>query len=120
MRKLLILTTVLLATPALAHAPKIGPHGGAQADAGDYHVEIVAKDTTLEVYVRDHSDNPVPAAGFKGTAILVVDGKPQRIPLTPAAENRLTGTSPVVLPAAPKGAVQITPPKGATAQAKFN
>ena len=117
--KILTLAAVMAATPALAHAPKIGANGGPQTDAGSFHVEVVPAGTTLAVYVRDHADKAVQTGGFKGTAIFVVDGKPQRIPLEPAGENKLTGTSPVALPAEPKGAVQITAPDGRTVQAKF-
>ncbi|MGE0037964.1 MAG: hypothetical protein AB7S93_20290 [Xanthobacteraceae bacterium] len=109
----------LLAAPALAHGPKAGANGGVQADAGSFHVEVVSNGTTLDVFLRDHSDKDVASAGFKGTAILVVGGKPQRIPLTPAGTNKLTGTSPVALPKEPKGAVQITTPTGSTVLAKF-
>ncbi len=107
-------------TVALAHAPKIGANGGQQTDAGSYHVEVVAKGTNLEVYLRDHSDKSVSSKSFKGTAIFVVDGKAQRIPLAPAGDNLLTGTSPVSLPSEPKGAVQLSTPGGGTVQAKFN
>jgi hypothetical protein len=50
----------------------------------------------------------------------MIEGKPQRTSLTPAGDNKLTGTSAVSLPNAPKGAVQITTPSGSTVQAKFN
>ncbi|MBL8588346.1 MAG: hypothetical protein JNK46_07440 [Methylobacteriaceae bacterium] len=43
----------------------------------------------------------------------------QRFPLQPADANRLVGTAPVAVPAGVKGAVQITTPDGATAQARF-
>lgn len=111
----------LLAAPALvlAHSPKVGANGGAQVDAGSYHVEVLPDGTTLQVFLRDHSDKEVASAGFKGMAIFVVGGRPQRIPLTPAGTNKLTGTSPVALPKEPKGAVQITTPTGSTVQAKF-
>jgi hypothetical protein len=110
----------LLAAPTigLAHEPK-GAHGGPQADAGALHVEVVANGTTLEVFLRDHGDRDVATAGYKGIAIFVVGGKPQRIPLTPAGTNKLAGASPVALPKEPKGAVQITVPGGSTVQAKF-
>jgi hypothetical protein len=104
---------------ALAHSPKIGANGGPQTDAGSYHLEVVAKGTTLDVFLRDHSDKAVKAEGFRGTAIFVVDGKSERIPLTPAGENKLSGTSAVTLPGSPKGAVQITTPTGSTVQGKF-
>ena len=113
---LLIATTTL----AAAHAPKIGVNGGPQADAGSFHVEVVAKGTSLKVFLRDHSDKAVLTDGYKGTAIFVVDGKPQRIPLAPAGENALTGTAPVTVPGEPKGAVQITTSTGSTVQAKFD
>jgi hypothetical protein len=38
--------------------------------------------TTLQVFLRDHSDKAVMTEGFKGTAIFVIDGKPQRIAST--------------------------------------
>ena len=118
-RAIAVVAALLMApTFMLAHAPK-GAHGGVQADAGSFHVEVVPSGTTLQVFLRDHSDQDVATAGYKGTAIFVIDGKPQRIPLTPAGQNKLTGTSPVALPKEPKGAVQITTPAGSTVQAKF-
>lgn len=104
---------------ALGHSPERGKNGGQQADAGNYHVEVVAKDNTLNIYVNDHSDNAVQTKGFKGTAILVVNGKAQRISLAPRGDNVLTGTSPVELKAPIKGAIQITDSDNVTVQAKF-
>lgn len=120
--KNLVAAALLMATTTLsaAHAPKVGANGGPQADAGSFHVEVIAKGTSLRVFLRDHSDKAVLTAGYKGTAIFVVDGKPHRIPLAPAGDNALTGTSSVAIPSDPKGAVQITTPTGGTLQAKFN
>ena len=47
------LTTVTFA--ALAHAPKIGVHGGPQVDAGSFHVELVPRGPCCRLYLRDHS-----------------------------------------------------------------
>ena len=119
--KALVMVAVLLAAPAaLAHAPKVGDHGGPQVDAGPYHLELVMKGTALEVFLVDHSGKQVTTDGFKGSAILLVDGKPQRIPLAPAGDNRLTGTAPTPLPAEPKGTVQITTSNGSSVQGRFN
>jgi hypothetical protein len=120
--KSLTISAVLLAamSNAFAHGPKLGANGGVQADAGSFHVEVVPKGTTLQVFLRDHSDKSVQTDGYKGTAIFVVDGKPQRISLTPAGENKLMGASSIELPKELKGAVQITTPTGSTLQAKFN
>lgn len=94
-------------------------NSGPQTNAGSLHVEVVPKGTALEIFLRDYSDNAVVSQGYKGTAIFVVDDKPQRIPFAPAGENKLSGTSPVALPKEPKGAVQITTSSGSTVQPKF-
>jgi hypothetical protein len=121
--KLKIVTAVaaVIATASFgfAHAPKVGANGGAQTDAGSFHVEVVSQGSILQVFLRDHDDKAVPTAGYKGTAIFVIEGKPQRIPLAPAGENKMTGTSAVSIPSEPKGAVQITTPTGSTVQANF-
>ena len=116
---LTLLTTLLLTINAWAHGPNKGPNGGMQVDAGDYHVEMVAKDTSLTVYLHDDKDKPIDAKGYKATGIFVVNGKPQRIELKANSANKLIGTSSVPLPAALKGAVVITLPTGKTVQAKF-
>src|SRR5215207_7773048 len=118
MKPLILATIVCLALPAAAHDRK-GPNGGRVADAGAYHVELVAKGSELTLFVADTADKPVPPDGFKGVAILVVDGKSQRIPLE-AADRKLSGTAGVKLPANPKGVIQLTLPDGKTAQARFN
>jgi hypothetical protein len=121
MKKILVLVGALaLAATAYAHGPERGKNGGRQVDAGDYHIELVAKDKTLAVYISDASEKPVDAKGFKATGIFVVGGKPQRIELAPEAANKLSGTAGVALPADLKGAVQIRLPTGGTVQAKFD
>ena len=118
LRLLAFASTLTLAQPVLAHEAAKGPNGGRVVDAGSYHIELVAQGSDLAVFVTDESDKPVPAAGFKGTAILMVGGKPQRIALEPQGV-RLSGKAAAALPAEPKGAVQLTTPSGGTAQAKF-
>ncbi|WP_298956407.1 hypothetical protein [uncultured Methylobacterium sp.] len=125
--RLSVLAALSLATvPALAagehgHDHAKGPNGGAVAEAGRYHLELVARGPAVEVFVTgEDAVAPVPSEGFKGTLILIVDGKPARVALAPAGANRLAGTAAAALPAKPKGAVQITGPDGATANGKFN
>lgn len=110
---------MLIAGVALAHAPEKGKNGGQQVDAGNYHVEAIVKGNTLDVFVTDHSENPVSTRGFKGTAVLVVGGKPAKITLAPRGNNVLTGTAPVELTAPIRGAIQITNNDNETVQAKF-
>ncbi|GJE25874.1 hypothetical protein [Methylobacterium organophilum] len=114
------LALLLAAGPALAHESG-GQHGGRIADAGPYHLELVTRDATVELYILDGRAKPLPAAGFKGRATLVADGKAARIPLAPSEDgSRLTGQAGSPLPARPKGAVQVTAPDGATATGTFN
>ncbi len=61
------------------------------AEAGEYHVEMVAKGDVVEIYLADHDNKAVSAAGHKAVAILVIDGKSQRIVLEPAGDTKLSG-----------------------------
>ena len=113
------LGAALIASVSYAHTPEKGKHGGQVVEAGDYHVEAVAKGTTLEVYIRDHDDKDISIAGFKGTAVLVVKGKPVQVTLASRDGKVLSGTSSVVLAAPIRGAIQITNAQNKTVQAKF-
>jgi hypothetical protein len=115
-----VLGLTLVAGAAAAHEPAKGPNGGLQVDAGPYHAEFVANGTpTVAIFLADAEGKPIPAAGFKGNAIFVVDGKSQRFTLEPADGSKLVGTALVAVPAGAKGAVQLTAPDGKTGQAKF-
>lgn len=110
-----------LASQALAHDPRPGPNGGLKVDAGArHHAELVSNGTPqVVVFLYDANDQPVAAQGYRANAILVVGGATQRFALQPGEGNRLVGTASVPVPAGTKGAVQITGPDGATAQARF-
>jgi hypothetical protein len=116
----LAVSALLVALPVFAHDVANGPHGGRVVEAGDYHVELVAKDTIVDVFLTDDGDKPISPAGFKGVAILVVGGKSARVTLEPTGDARLSGTAAGALPHEPKGVVQITSRQGKTAQATFH
>ncbi len=118
---LAVLLGLSLAVPAFAHDPRPGPNGGLKVDAGArHHAELVVNGTPqVVVFLYDQNDRPVAAQGYRANAILVVAGATQRFALQPGDGNRLVGTAPVPVPAGTKGAVQITGPDGATAQARF-
>jgi hypothetical protein len=119
LKTLLTAALLTLAVPALAHAPK-PQHGGRIVLAGNFHVEMVVKDTAINVHLLDHDDKPVTVCNYKGLAILAVGGKSQRIVLEPAGDKLLTGKAEAALPARAKGVVQITPPDGKVVSAKFD
>ena len=110
---------LLAALPAYAHDAK-SLHGGRLVDAGPYHVELVAKDTAIEIFLIGEKDKPVDPKGFKGVAIFNLGGKAERITLAPSEKSSLSGTAATALPANPKGAVQLTAPDGKTATARFD
>lgn len=115
-----VLVFIGLASPSFAHEAAKGPNGGLRVDAGKFHIELVADGTTkVTVFLGDAEQKPIPAAGFKGTAILVIDGKSQRFPVDPADGSQLVGTAPAPVPVGVKGAIQLTAPDGTTAQGKF-
>lgn len=116
---LAIVGASIIASTALAHAPEKGKNGGQQVDAGNYHIEAVVKGNTLDIFVTDHAEIPVPTRGFKGAAVLIAGGKPVKIMLAPRGDNVLTGTSPVELSPPVRGAIQITNSDNETVQAKF-
>ncbi len=120
LRTLLTVSAMIVALPAFAHDVANGPHGGRVVEAGDYHVELVAKESLIEVFLTDTGDKPVTPAGFKGVAILVIGGKSARVALEATDDTRLSGKAASALPTEPKGVVQITTPGGKTTQAKFN
>jgi hypothetical protein len=111
---------LLTGLPGPAHEVEKGPNGGPVVEAGAHHVELVVKENAVNVFVTDANDKPVSIDGFKGVAIFTISGKAQRIALEPKEGTRLSGTSPVALPAEPAGVVQITAPNGKTAQGRFH
>lgn len=118
LKMLALLATLALGSPASAHDAK-SMHGGRIVFAGNFHVEMVTKGDTVDIYLIDHNNKPIEAAGYKGLAILSVGGKSQRITLGAADGSKLTGKADGVLPEQPKGVVQITQPSGTTVSAKF-
>jgi len=114
------LVSLLFATSAVAHEAGLGPNGGMRVDAAPYRVELVPNGTKVDVYVTlDADDSAAATETLTGTAILVLDGKPVRTPLTPSTPGVLSGDTGLTVPEGVKGAVQLKGPDGATVQAKF-
>ncbi len=119
MRTFVMIAALAWVVPAFAHEVQKGPHGGRVTDAGEYHVEVVTKANVIEVFLSDTSDKPLAPAGFKGHAILLIDGKQQRVALDEAGTDRLSGKTTGTTAAVVKGVVQLTTPKGNSIQARF-
>jgi hypothetical protein len=73
---------------------KDSAHGGQTRMAGPYHLELVAKDKEIVLYVMDHADSDLSTAGGTGKAT-VQNGKAKNkisVRLEPEAGNILKGT----------------------------
>ncbi|MDV6345769.1 hypothetical protein [Nitrosomonas sp. Is37] len=108
----LIVTSVLLSTMlmmpyfALAHteghlATLTPPHGGQLRASGPFHLELVAKDGELTLYITDHGDKPIATSGGQGKANIQAgqEGKRQSVVLEPVYANIMKA----------KGDFKITP-----------
>ena len=60
---------------ASAHGPARGPNGGQMQDLAGSHVELVAKDFELVLYLFDAENKPLPAKGATATATVLVAGQ---------------------------------------------
>ena len=61
--------------------------------AGPYHLELVAKDKEMVLYVTDHGDNPMKTEGGTAKATIQI-GKGKAgttVKLEPAGENQMKG-----------------------------
>jgi hypothetical protein len=84
-RILLLAFLAVSAGPALAHGEgKRGVNGGVIGDLGDRHVEMLARDGEIRVWMLDAQDRPVPAAGASGTLIVLAQGRQHTIRLEAA------------------------------------
>ena len=111
---------LVFSSPLSAHEAGKGKNGGFRVDAGTYHTELLVDGSpNVIVFLSDADDKPIPSTGFKATAILIIDGKSQRIELKPAEASKLVGTAAAPVKPGVKGVVQLTAPDGTTAQGKF-
>lgn len=96
---LALCVTLLGAVPAGAHsakhsAPVKAFHGGQSLAAGPYHLELVAKDGELLLYVTDHSDKGIPSDGARAKATIQhgFEKATLQVELEPSGDNQLKGT----------------------------
>lgn len=91
--------TLLGAVPVGAHSSKHSEpvkafHGGQSLAAGPYHLELVAKDGELLLYVMDHSDKAILTAGAKAKATIQqgFEKATVQVELEPSGDNQLKGS----------------------------
>jgi hypothetical protein len=83
-RILLLAFLAVSAGQAFAHGEgKRGSNGGIIGDLGDRHIEMLARDGEIRIWVLDAQDRPVSANGASGSLIVLAQGRQQTIRLEP-------------------------------------
>lgn len=103
-----------------------GVNGGQLRMAGSHHFELVVvgdskegKDKPVAVYLTDHGDKKVSAAGATGTATILAGKTKTTVALAPAGDNKLTGVGQYATDPQMKVVVSVSFPDGKTEQARF-
>jgi hypothetical protein len=97
-----------------------GPNGGPVVDSSGHHVEMVAKDRELVIFLTGDGDKPLASAGAKNARAVIQDeGKTATVALQPAEPNKLVGALPQPLGNGARVVVSATMSDGHTVQARF-
>lgn len=106
------------AQPAGRHAHA---HGGLEQHIGPYEVGLVVRGTTVALTILDDREQPVDAAGFGATAVVLARGNERRtIEFQPAGANRLTATIGFPFDGKFRASVTLRGPGGTLGTARFN
>jgi hypothetical protein len=94
---LVIGVTLAVSFPAHAHTDEFfesveAPHGGQLRMTGPFHMELVAKDGDLTVYVTDHADNAISVDGGLAKANIENGSIRTQVNLHPVGSNILRGS----------------------------
>ena len=120
--KHLILALAIAVSPlaAAAHEMAKGPNGGPVVDSSGHHVEMVAKDSELVLFLTEADDKPLASAGTKNARAIVQDGgKTATVQLQPAEPNKLVGSLAQPLGSGARVVVSATMADGHSVQARF-
>lgn len=123
MKALALIAAVLVLSPNLHakdkdHHPD-PRHGGVVEEAGEYHLELVAKDKALMLHVYGHDDKPVDAAKSKAQANVFSGKDKGTVVLAPAGGNVMKGEAAFAIRTDAKIVLSFTPAQGKTQQARF-
>ncbi len=86
-----------LSSPAGAHTDEFfesveAPHGGQLRMTGPFHMELVATDEDLTVYITDHADNAISVDGGLAKATIETGSTRTQVHLHPVGNNMLKGS----------------------------
>ena len=98
------------------HAP-----GGQEQNIGPYEVELAVRGGEASLTIRDDKEQPVDAARFGATAVVLARGNERRtVEFRPAGANRLTATIDFPFDGKFRAAVTLRGPAGNLGSARYN
>jgi hypothetical protein len=86
---LFVLSAPVFAADGHSHA---GKHGGKVVESGHHHLEVVARDGAIEIYVEGEDGKPEDVSAATARATVLSEGKKEDITLASDAANVLKGT----------------------------
>ena len=86
-----VVSLCIIVATAWAHGPARGPNGGQMQDLAGGHVELVAQENEIVVYLFDAENKPMSAQGAVATATVLVQGEQETLTLQPAEGNMMRG-----------------------------
>ena len=124
LRKLATATAFILASTLGAVAGSDhdhgSSHGGVVAEtSGHHHLELLAADGSLQVYVTHTDGKPQAVKNAKAAATVLSEGKTERIEMTPKQDNLFVGNGNFTAGAGTVVVITITLPDHQPEQARF-
>lgn len=101
---------IAISGSASAHGPARGPNGGQMQDLAGSHVELVAKDSELVLYLFDAENKPILAKGAAATATVLATGRPETVTLVAGDDNAMRGNGSFTATPGMKVVVSLTLP----------
>ena len=122
-RTFLAAAAIFLPGSVLAHGESArGAHGGVIGDLGDQHIEMLAKDGEIRIWMLNAQDRPVSVVGATGSLIILAQGRQQTLPLEQAegaafllargdfrAERGMRVVASIAMPGKPQRQARFTP-----------
>ncbi len=94
---MILVSILVVSSPAWAHTDEFfesveAPHGGQLRMTGPFHLELVAKEGELTVYVTDHADTKISVDGGLAKATVETGQTRTQVHLHPVGNNILKGS----------------------------
>jgi len=88
----LVVASLIFASPVLAEDYEKGPNGGLMLDVAGIDAELLTSGNTVTINVWEaYKPNPIPTDGYSGAVLIVGGAGRETVQLTPSGANALKG-----------------------------